>query len=61
MSVTHVPQAKFLNQQAFSPPENLSQETEALNLGLKTPLIEKYLKQLGNQELLGGPYVKDYL
>ncbi|MBU4233042.1 MAG: hypothetical protein KKF43_11020, partial [Proteobacteria bacterium] len=61
MRVAHVPQAKSLNQQPFSPPENLSQGTEALNLGLKNPLIEKCLKQLGNQELLGGPYVKDYL
>jgi hypothetical protein len=24
-------------------------------------MLEKCLKQLGNQELLGGPYVKDYL
>jgi len=54
MSVAHVPQAKSLNQQPFGPPESLPQGTEALNLGLKNPLIEKCLKQLGNQELLGG-------
>jgi hypothetical protein len=46
MSVAHVPQAKSLNQQPFSPPESLSQGTEALNLGLKNPLNEISVTQL---------------
>jgi site-specific recombinase XerD len=61
MSVAHVPQAKSLNPHPFNPPDNLSEGADGLNASLKNCLIEKCLKRLGDQELLGGPYVKDYL
>ena len=61
MSVVHVPQAKSLNPQPFNPPENLSEGADGLNPSLKNCLIEKCLAQLGKNELLGEPYVKDYL
>jgi len=61
MSVAHVPQAKFLNQQPFNSPDNLSEGADGLNPSLKNCLIEKYLTQLAKNDLLGEPYVKDYL
>jgi hypothetical protein len=53
MSVAYVPQASFLNPQPFNPPDNLSDVSDGLNPSLKNCLIEKYLKQLGKNELLG--------
>ena len=61
MSAAHVPQAKFLNQQPCNPPDNLSEGADGLNPGLKNSLMEKCLTQLGKNDLLGEPYVKDYL
>ena len=61
MTVEQVPQEKFPDRQPFNPPESPPQETDALTPRLKNPLIEKCLKQLVEKELLGGPYVKDYL
>ena len=61
MSVSYVPQAKFLNQPPFNPPDNLSEDADGLNPSLKNCLIEKYLTQVGKNDLLGEPYVKDYL
>jgi len=61
MSVAHVPQANSLNPQPFNPPDNLSDGADRLNPSLKNCLIEKCLTQLGKNELLGEPYVKDYL
>ena len=61
MSVAYVPQASFLNPQPFNPSDNLSDGSDRLNPSLHSCLIEKYLTQLGKIELLGEPYVKDYL
>jgi len=61
MTVEHVPQEKFPDRQPFNPPESPPQVTDGLNPSLQNPLIEKCLKQLGEKELLGEPYVKDYL
>jgi len=61
MSVAYVPQASFLNPQPFKPTDNLSDGSDGLNPSLKSCLIEKYITQLGKNELLGEPYVKDYL
>ena len=55
MTTEQVPQEKFHYQQLFKPPESPLQETDELNL------IDKYLKQLDEKELPGGPYVQDYL
>ena len=53
MSVAYVPQASFLNPQPFNPPDNLSDGSDGLNPSLKDCLIEKYLTQLGKNELVG--------
>ena len=61
MSVAHVPQANFPNPQPFNPPESSPSGTNGLKPRIQNCLIEKYLTQLGKNELLGEPYVKDYL
>ncbi len=61
MTIEHVPQEKFPDRQPFNPPGSPPQVTDGLHPSLQNPLIEKCLKQLGEKELLGEPYVKDYL
>lgn len=60
MAIEQVTQAKFKDHQPFNPPENPDQETDALT-PRKNPLIEKWLGQLAEKGLFGGPYVQDYL
>jgi integrase/recombinase XerD len=55
MTTEQVPQEEFPYHQLFKPPESPPHQTDELNL------IEKCLKQLGDKELPGGPYVRDYL
>jgi integrase/recombinase XerD len=61
MANEQVPQEKFPERQLFSPPASPPQGTDRLNPSLQDCLIEKCLKQLGEKELLGGPYIRDYL
>src|SRR4030042_1449310 len=61
MAIEQVPQEKFPDRQPFNPPESPPQGTDRLNPSLQNCQVEKCLKQLGQKELLGEPYVKDYL
>ena len=62
MAIEQVPQEKFQNRQPFqNPPESPPHVTDELNPSPQNDLIKKCLKQLGEKELLGGSYVKDYL
>ena len=61
MAIEHVPQEKPQDRQPFNPPESPPQGTDRLNPSLENCQIEKCLKQLRHKELLGEPYVKDYL
>jgi integrase/recombinase XerD len=55
MATEQVLPEEFPYHQLFKPPESPSRERDELSL------IEKYLKQLGDKELSGEPYVRDYL
>ena len=55
MTTEQVPEEEFDYHLLFKPPESPPPETAELSL------IDKYLKQLAAKELLGGPYVRDYL
>ena len=55
MATAQVPQEEFHYHQQFKPPVSPLPEPDESNL------IEKYLKQLAGKELLGEPYVRDYL
>jgi integrase/recombinase XerD len=55
MTTAQVSEGEFDYQLLFKPPETPLPEPDELSL------IEKYLKQLGAKELLGKPYVRDYL
>ena len=61
MAIEQVPQEKSQDRQLFNPPESPPHVTDELNPNPQNYQIEKCLKQLGQQELLGGPYVKDYM
>ena len=55
MAIEQVPQEEFPYHLLFKPLESPPQETDELNL------IDKYLRQLTEKELFGGPYIQDYL
>lgn len=61
MAIEQVSQEKFPDRQPCQPPESPPHVTDGLNASLKNLLIEKCLKQLGQKELLGESYVKNYL
>jgi integrase/recombinase XerD len=61
MTTEQVLQEKFPEHQLFNPPESLPKGTDRLSPSFPNCQVEKCLKQLAEKELLGEPYVKDYL
>jgi len=55
MAMEQVPQEEFHYHQLFTPPESSPPGTDELSL------IDRCLRQWGEKELPGGPYVQDYL
>jgi site-specific recombinase XerD len=55
MTTEQVPHEESPYQLLFKPLESSPPETDELNL------IDKYLRQLTDKELFGGPYIQDYL
>jgi hypothetical protein len=61
MTTEQVLQEKFPEHQLFNPSESLPKGTDRLSPSFPNCQVEKCLKQLAEKELLGEPYVKDYL
>jgi integrase/recombinase XerD len=59
MTVVRVPQEESSDRQPFLPSE--SPPPVAGSSRLRDCQLEKWLKQLGEKELFGGPYIKEYL
>jgi len=59
MTSVQVPQEKSQDRLPFRPPEN--PPPVASSFGLRDGHQEKWLKQLGEKELFGVPYIKEYL
>jgi integrase/recombinase XerD len=61
MAIEQVPQEKSQDRQTFHSPEGPPQGTDRLNHSRQSCPVEKCLKQYCQKELMGEPYVKDYL
>ena len=59
MTSAQVPQEESSDRLPFHPPE--SPPSVAGSFRLRDCQLAKWLKQLGEKELFGGPYIKEYL